>query len=114
MASEPKVCLCSDVPDSDGSASAEDNPACPIHGWGHWLAVEFELRKVLDHDEASTAALALKEAGFEVVAPDGKFTAALEQEAQRDEGSVECWNCGAVTHWEAEPPTDCLKCGEAL
>lgn len=27
------ICTCSDVDDSDGSASAEDNPDCPIHGW---------------------------------------------------------------------------------
>ena len=36
MANEPAaapICTCSDVDDSDGSASAEDNPDCPIHGW---------------------------------------------------------------------------------
>lgn len=30
------------------------------------------------------------------------------------EGSVECWNCGAIIAWEGEPPTDCIRCGEAL
>ena len=30
------------------------------------------------------------------------------------EGNVECWNCGAVIAWEGEPPTDCIRCGEAL
>ena len=34
---------------------------------------------------------------------------------ERDlEGSFSCPHCGAVVHWEGEPPSDCLRCGEDL
>jgi len=33
---------------------------------------------------------------------------------REEEGSFSCPHCGAVVHWEGEPPSDCLRCGEDL
>ena len=33
---------------------------------------------------------------------------------REEEGSFSCPHCGAVVHWEGEPPKDCLRCGEDL
>jgi hypothetical protein len=51
---------------------------------GHWLAVEFELRRVLDPDDALDAASALKDAGFTVTAPEHLRSAALVREGATD------------------------------
>ena len=48
---------------------------------GHWLAVEFALREVMDEDEAAAGACELKELGFQVVAPVELRDAALRREA---------------------------------
>lgn len=50
------VCTCTEDESSDGSASYEDNPHCPVHGWCSWQAECGRLRERIVLCEAALKA----------------------------------------------------------
>jgi hypothetical protein len=63
---EPPRCTCTEDESSDGSATYEDDPHCPTHGWCSWRAECGRLREQLDALHQALAAVGLPEsAGVE-------------------------------------------------